>query len=151
MASAAGEIHIGEPAEFILLDDPYYVRCVLECPDDYGPLTRLKESFRSLIEKFNKKKIEHPCVWCGKPAERFLFCPGDVHPQHWCRRCSPFWIDEEKEDLIFLSDYMSVLNYVHDYCGGSRYCYEAAIRDIAQAKGLPEAFNSKDLLLFFRE
>ncbi|MCU7496236.1 MAG: hypothetical protein HF314_16135 [Ignavibacteria bacterium] len=151
MIISAGRKHKGEPAELVVLSDPFYVKQLLDFRNPDGPMPLIRQDFLRLIAMFDNKKFLTACRNCLQPAKLLAFYKGTLFHESWCSSCTPYWLKAYEGRLDIFCDYISALEYVDDYCFGDRFCYRMIIRNMAKLKGLPDKFGAGEALDFFRQ
>lgn len=146
-----GKKHIGKSVEFLVLKEPSYVKWTLDSDDITGPLLSVKNEMLRLIEIFDRKVIIKKCAGhnCDKGATRTSLYKDNTSLMWWCDDCGPDPILILNGRIHLISSYREALFHVERYCGGRKSDYQALIRDLAQAKGLPLRAGEKQARSFF--
>lgn len=143
--------HNGKSTELLLLKYPDYVKWVLEKSDANGALLAVKNNFKYLIDRFDKKPLIKKCFLCKEPSTRLSFYIGNTSPMPWCANCDPYSNGAIEGKLIIFNDYLKALNFVQLYCGGTKGGYGEIIKSIASLKGLPNRVGEKQAQSFFAD
>jgi hypothetical protein len=83
-------------------------------------------------------------------ATRCSLSRGAVRPLLcWCDDCDPYELGASAGKLRIVTSYGDALQYVHTYCRGEKPALRTLIRQLAEAKGLPERVGEQQAQDFF--
>lgn len=150
MIITRGLRHRGEPAELVVLSDPFFVKLLLDYRHPEGDMPEVRQDFLRLIELFDQKKFTRHCRACNEPAKLLAFYKSTLFHEPWCGTCIPHWMIDHDQKWVTFCDYISALDYVDDFCHGEKIFYRMIIRNIAVAKGLPNILGVDEAMEFFR-
>jgi hypothetical protein len=149
MIITQGLRHRGEPADLVVLSDPFYVKRTLDFRNPEGDMPEVRQDFLRLIALFDQKSLLPMCRNCNEPAKLLAFYKGTLFFEPWCGTCIPHWMISQECRFDTFCDYMSALEYVDDFCHGEKFFYRMVIRNIAKAKGLPDKIGPREAVDFF--
>jgi len=81
---------------------------------------------------------------CGRRVKYLSFPrqPRVQAPKYWCSECRP----KSSPDIVFVSSYLDVLDYVRRHCRGKMRQYREAISYYTKAKGIKRAKKDSELI-----
>lgn len=138
--------HKGKTAALVILKYPDWVEWLIA----KHPENSLVAEFRRLIEIMNKKPFIENCRSCEKLAVRasaYRNTPDDLYL--WCDTCDPYGTGANHGKLYIVTTFNSALEHVNYTCEGRRSDKRIIIRELAQAKGLPERVGASQAAAFF--
>ena len=130
--------HRGAHVEWVLLNDPLYIRWVLSETPDSRCFAKLTEDIRRQIAHFDELPLVVTCerASCDEIATvGTLYC-GHIVPQWWCGKCDPIACRMLRPKLIHVGSYLGMFPYVAMYRKGREEDLLRLIRVVAGAKGL---------------
>jgi hypothetical protein len=141
----------GQPAESVLLAHPDYVMWALAQDAETGPLAHLSREFGRLIDHFNSLPFIVSCV--GEGCDRTAMCctlhQRAVVPYFWCSSCNPLAERNPPAKLVRVGTYHEACYYVCAHCNNRKTDMVRLIRQLAQAKGLPDRVGEREAIAFF--
>jgi len=143
--------HNGKSVELVVLEDPSYVKWVLDQVNPSRRLLLLKGEMLRLITIFDEKPVVTRCTSpnCNNNATRASVYRGNVVPSWWCETCNPFQRSVFEDRPQIISTYKNALTHVAYFCRRRKSDYEYLIYAFAQAKGLTSGINEAQAQEFF--
>lgn len=142
--------HDGESTEQVVLKKASYARWVIEQTAATGKLKAVQQDIINLIDAFDAKAITKPCHKCGGAATRAsAYRNNHVDLFVWCDTCDPYSAGANPGKLTMVTTYRDLLRHVTLSCGGTAKGYDAMVRSMAKAKGLPARVTQKAIDDFF--
>lgn len=142
----------GQSLEMLLLKHPDYIHWMLSQEDAYGAMKQAQDAAGTSIEIFDHKPFTVGChhQGCTHQVTRCSVYLGDISdPYWWCDDHEPHESGANPYKLHTISTYMQALNYVQTFSTRRVSDYKSIIKDMAQAKGLPNRVGEKQAKEFF--
>lgn len=142
--------HNGDLVERVLIEDPGYVRWMLQKDSPDGPLATAVNHVRRCIAVLNAKPFAKTCVAknCGATATRGSMYERSPNISFWCPTCSPYSLGAAPGKLQIVQTYNQVMEHVALY-DGTKHGFQHAADGFVAAKGLAKPRTEKKLLAFF--
>jgi hypothetical protein len=142
--------HAGETTEQVVLKKASYARWVMGQSSATGTLAAVRRDILKLVDVYDAKAIVKPCHKCAGEATRAsAYQNNHVDLYVWCDTCDPYSAGANKGKLTTVKTYRDLLRHVEFSCGGTAKGYDAIIRSMAKAKGLPARVTQKAIDDFF--
>ncbi len=143
--------HNRKSVELVVLEDPGYVKWVLDQANPSRGLLLLKDEMLRLITIFDEKPILTRCTDpnCTNKATRASVYRGSVGPSWWCDSCSPSQQSAFEDRPRIITTYKEALTHVAYCCRGRKLDYEYLVYVLAQAKGLTSGVDEAQAQEFF--
>jgi hypothetical protein len=143
--------HLDRSVAWLVLKDPDYVRWALGEADPGHRMLQLQREVRNLIGIFNAKPFVRRCqgTECGNVAAGATAYRNSVDLMFWCTACDPYQKGASAGKLQRIMYYQDVLFLGRTHCGGRKDVCERLVRQMAQAKGLPERVGEAEAEAFF--
>jgi hypothetical protein len=142
--------HSGQTVEEIVLRDPDYIVWLLRQEAPRGQMEAICDEVRRLIRVFDCKPFAAGCSGCEATATRCSVYEGpNLALQCWCDACDPYSAGAGPGKLRVIRTYTDAIRHVASQCRRGKREYEMVIRDLAQAKGLPERARANRIRAFF--
>lgn len=145
-----GEKQKGKSTETVILKGADYVKWVIDNKNATGSLLAVQNDFIRLIELFDAKPLQKKCFKCKSQATRFSFYQGNIDPYFWCDKCDPFIQGAMPGKLSIITKYRQALRFVESTCEKRVADYRGIIKNMSNAKGLPQRITGKQAELFFK-
>jgi len=142
--------HKDEIVEFVMLEDPSYIKWVLDQKNASGKLGELQSEIMRLMDIFDRKPILSRCTGhnCNRNATRAAVSRFNPVPSWWCDQCSPAQDSNEDKPKIVCT-YRDALNYAARHTGRWESDYQNLIQALARAKGLRSRIDKDEAQEFF--
>jgi hypothetical protein len=143
--------HRSRSVERVVLEDPDYAMWMATKAGATGRLRLAQEEVRHLIRRFNKIPLICECQGeeCGNLATRCVVYRRTVNPTWWCDDCDPYSLGASEGKLMAIRGYRAAVDYCRLFCDGRRQDIKTLIKELAQAKGLPEGVGELEAKMFF--
>jgi len=145
--------HYGKSLELLLLKQPDYVAWMLSQRGAHGVMKRAQTEAKHLVARFNAKSLLKKCFSKEGSEQAATRCTvygeNALVPYWWCSSCNPYQSGANAGKLQAVATYEEALDHVLFWCGGRAADYKSLIKDLAQAKGLPDRVGEKQAAAFF--
>lgn len=143
--------HKDEIVECVMLEDPSYVKWVLDQAKPSRKMAELQNEIVRLMDIFDRKPILSRCAGhnCNRNATRAAVYRYNIIPSWWCDLCHPIQDSnfEDKPQMIYA--YQDALNYVSRCCRDRKSDYQQLIQALARSKGLRSRIDKDEAQEFF--
>jgi hypothetical protein len=141
--------HKGKSVETVVLKEPDYALWILSIEDAEEPLAHIRKEVQRLIDVFDSKPFVCKCYGCHcRTATRFSLAHPSPSAYWWCDECNPR--SSGCDGLLTIGRmYEEAMQYA-GYCLRKDHT-KSLIRNLAEAKGLPERVGEKQAEEFFRK
>jgi len=105
----------GKSVEYLMINQPDYIKWILEQHDVSGELATIQKHISQLIRKFDKKPFKgQSCSSneCNKSATKFTINKQNLDPYWWCDACEPKYPDISSDQLPSNIEYLSIIQHV---------------------------------------
>lgn len=139
----------GELVEKLLIDDPGYVRWMLDQQSPSRPMAAVVRHISKCLGNFNARKFVRTCAAkkCGKTATRASLYAGVPSPMFWCETCDPYQAGASG-GLVIVKTYEAAVAHVSSH-GGTKDWRSDVVDALLTAKGLPKPRRAARLIAFF--
>jgi hypothetical protein len=144
--------HAGKSVEILLLKKTDYIVWMLLQKNATGQMASAQKEARRLIAIFDQKPFVKTCYGhnCNNAATRCSVYNINVQgPYWWCNTCNPYQSGAVQGKLQEIKTYAEAVSHVDFYCRGRKSDYQALIKSMAEAKGLPSRVGNVQAEKFF--
>ena len=136
--------HEGKTYEEVLLKDPALAQFLAA-----KGAASVAEELQRLIRVFDRKPITASCVDCGNTATRATGYSGSPTLFFWCESCNPRHGGADPAKLYFVRTFNDAMIHVDRTLNGNKAAKTKIVRQLAQAKGLPNRVSEDAAIAFF--
>ena len=135
----------GTSTQELFLKEPGWVQFFVA----KNPQSKVTADLRRHDKALTAKPFVEKCFRCKGQATRLSFYSGNAHSSvAWCDDCDPYTLAARAGKLTIVQTFMQAVRFVDSTCKGRRADKRLVVRQLAEAKGLPNRVGQAAAIKF---